>query len=243
MCSADGTRRDLIDQKGKEQLVHDPSSVPEVPRSLERPDSSKGHPSLLDSNSSKEAGFAMFPDERISQPAVPAENEQDRKCLATRGKTDTEVIREEAIELRASAQRETHDSNIRETFSRDHEDDLGNPHQPKSTASAVMTPFEQSMLEESGRSGNGFANDIPSVPLPTNFVLNEGVLRRPDDATSHAQIPMDCNTLGKLYSDRKLPSFPSKDQWKPVSGMSGQNYPAMPIKDSNVIVKNVSQGK
>ncbi|KAL8527534.1 hypothetical protein ACS0TY_005399 [Phlomoides rotata] len=34
----DGTR--LMDQKGKEQLCHDPSSVSEVPRSLERPDSS-----------------------------------------------------------------------------------------------------------------------------------------------------------------------------------------------------------
>lgn len=53
---------------------------------------------------------------------------------------------------------------------------------------------------------------------------------------------MDCNILGKLYSDKKS-NLQVKDQWKPVSGMNGQNYPVMPIKDSNVMVKNVSQGK
>lgn len=57
--------------------------------------------------------------------------------------------------------------------------------------------------------------------------MNEVVLQPTDDAASHAA------DLGKLYSDNKLPSFPFKDQWKPVSG----------IKDSNVIAKNVSQGK
>lgn len=233
-----------MDQKGKEQLVHDPSSISEVPRSFERPDSSKGgHPSILGPNQSKESDFAKFPDERFSQSAGAAENGNDRKCLVPRGKTDTEVIREEATELCASAQREKNDSSIRGTFGRDHEDGLGNHHQPKGIASAVMTPFEQSMLEENGWSGKGFANDIPSVSLPTNFVMNEAGLQRTDDATSHAQNPADCNALGKLYSDKKLQSFPFKDQWKPVSGIGGQHYPAMPIKDSNVIVKNVSQGK
>lgn len=242
-CSADGTRRDLVDQKGKEQLVHDPTSVPEVQRSLERPDSSKGHLPLLDSNSPKEADFVKFPDERISQSSVPFENEPDRKCSLTRGKTDTEVTREEATESRSSVQREPHDSSMRESFSCDHEDDLGNHHQRKSLSSAVMTPVEQSMLEDSGPSVNGFANDVANVPVSTTFVTNEGVLLRPEDATSHAQNPMDCNNLGKSYPDKIYSSFPLKDKWKPVSGMGGQNYPAMPIKDSNVTVRNFYQGR
>ncbi|XP_057803302.1 chromatin structure-remodeling complex protein SYD-like [Salvia miltiorrhiza] len=146
----DGTRRDLLDQKGKEQLVHDASNVPEAPRSIERPDSSKCNPPLLDSNTTKEADSMKFPDERISQPAVPVENDQDRNCSLSRGKPDIEVTREDAIESHASAQRETHDSSIKESYSCDHEDDLANHRQRKCISSAVITPFEQSMLEDSG---------------------------------------------------------------------------------------------
>lgn len=224
-CFADGTRRDLLDQKGKEA-----SSVPEAPRSIERPDSSKCNPPLLDTNLTKEAG------------SVPVENEQDRNCSVSRGKAEIEVTREDAIESHASARRETHDSSIRESYSCDHEDDLGNHRQRKGISSAVMTPFEQSMLEDSGPSVDGFTNDIANAPIPTSSFTNEGVPQRQEDTISHAQTPVDCTNLGKSYPDKKYPSFPLKDKWKPASGMSGQNYPAMPVKDSNVTVRNFYQG-
>lgn len=201
---------------------------------IERPDGSKGHHTILDSNSTKESDFVKFPDERISQPIAPVENEQDRNCSVTRGKIDTEVAREEAIGSHASVQRETHDSSIR-----DHEDDLGNHHQGKTTSSAVMTPFEQSVLEDSGPSVNGFPNDIAYVPVS---MTNERAQQRQEDTTSRAQNSTDCSNLGKSQSDKNFSVFPPNDKWKPASGMSDQNYPAIPIKDSNITVRNFYQG-
>ncbi|KAL0435435.1 UNVERIFIED_CONTAM: Chromatin structure-remodeling complex protein SYD [Sesamum radiatum] len=232
----DGTRRDHVDQKGKEQFIPDPSNVPEVPRSLERPDTSKGPPSILESNSLRESDFAKIPDERSTQPAMLAENEQDRKCLVTRRKTDAEVLTQDNIELHASAQREPHHSSTREAFSRNHDDDLGNIHQSKIVSSAVMAS-----CEESGGTGNGFANDMPKVPLPTNIAMHEEVLHRKDEATSQTQNPVDFHNIGNFHSDKKMQNFPLKDQWKPVPGMNAQNFSSVPVKDSNILVKNVSQ--
>lgn len=207
-------------------------------RSQERPDSSKGHLPLLDS----QADFVKFPDERINQPAAPVENEPDRKCSLTRGKTETEITREETTESRSSILRDAPDSSIRETFGCDHEDE-GNHHQRKSVPSAVMKPVEHSMLEDSGPSVNGFASDIANVPVSTCFATNEGTPVRPEDGTINAHNAMDGNSLGKSYPDKIFSSFSLKDKWKPVSGMSGQNYPAMPVKDSNVTVRNFYQGR
>ncbi|XP_020550492.1 chromatin structure-remodeling complex protein SYD [Sesamum indicum] len=237
----DGTRRDHVDQKGKDQFIPDPSSVSEVPRSLERPDSSKGPPSILDSNLLKEADFAKIPEERSTQPAMLAENEQDRKCLVTRRKTDAESLTQDNVELHASAQREPHHSSTREAFSRNHENDLGNIHQSKIVSSGVMASCEQSKLEESGGTGNGFANDVPKVPLPNNIAMHEEVLHRKDEATSQTQNPVDFHTAGNLHSDKKMQSFALKDQWNPVPGMNAQNFSSVPVKDSNILVKNVSQ--
>ncbi|KAL0371132.1 UNVERIFIED_CONTAM: Chromatin structure-remodeling complex protein SYD, partial [Sesamum angustifolium] len=237
----DGARRDHVDQKGKEQFISDPSNVPEVPRLLERPDGSKGPPSILDSNLIKEADFAKIPDERSTQPAMLVENEQDRKCLVTGRKTDAEILTQDNVELHASAQREPHHSSTREAFSRNHDDDLGNIHQSKIISSAVMAACEQSKLEESGGTGNGFANDMPKVPLPTNIAMHEDLLHRKDEATSQTQNPVDFHTVGNLHSDKKMQSFPLKDQWKPVPGVNAQNFSSVQVKDSNILVKNISQ--
>lgn len=186
---------------------------------------------MLDSNSTKESDFIKFPD---SQPIVPVENEQDRKCSLTRGKTDTEVTREEAIDSHTSVQRVAHDLSTR-----DHEDDMGN-HRGKITSSAIMTPFEQSVLEDSGPSVNGISNDLAFVPVS---IANERAQQRQEDTTSHGQSPMDFSNMGKSYPDKNFSIFPLKDKWKPASGMSGQNYPQIPIKDSNVALRNFYQGK
>ncbi|KAK6161644.1 hypothetical protein DH2020_005025 [Rehmannia glutinosa] len=102
----DGTRGDITDRKGKEQLVNDPSS--------------KSCSSILDSDSSKEVDFAKLSEKRSSRPVIPAANEQDRKCSVARGKTNVEVLTHEATELHASAKREPHDASTREIF--DHTD-------------------------------------------------------------------------------------------------------------------------
>ncbi|KAL0389353.1 UNVERIFIED_CONTAM: Chromatin structure-remodeling complex protein SYD [Sesamum calycinum] len=185
--------------------------------------------------------FLKSQDERSTQPAMLVENEQDRKCLVTGRKTDAEILTQDNVELHASAQRELHHSSTREAFSRNHDDDLGNIHQSKIVSSAVMAACEQSKLEESGGTGNGFANDMPKVPLPTNIAMHEDLLHRKDEATSQTQNPVDFHTVGNLHSDKKMQSFPLKDQWKPVPGVNAQNFSSVQVKDSNILVKNISQ--
>ncbi|CAA0833462.1 Chromatin structure-remodeling complex protein SYD, partial [Striga hermonthica] len=204
----DGSRREFIDQREKEQLINEPSSGPQALRALERPDGGKGQSSILNSYPSKEAIPAKLSEERSSLPAISAENDQDRKSSVARGKTEPGFLTNEAKELHASAQ---------------------------------LEPSEQSKFEESGGSGNGFPSDIIKLPLSTSFGMNDVGLYRKDDAKSGTQNNLDMNSHSKLYSDNKLPSIHVKDQWKPVAGMSGQNHPAIPFKDPNIMLQNVSQ--
>ncbi|KAL2486005.1 Chromatin remodeling complex SWI/SNF [Abeliophyllum distichum] len=199
----DGPRRDLIDQKDKEQF-NDPSNIPEASRQSERLVNTKGHSSFLDSGSSKGADVAKMED-KGGQPSILSENAQDRRnLLMTRRELDAEMHTSETV-VQTPAPGEQYESNTRN--------------------------LKQFKIEESSGTGIGFETDASKASLPATVVTHELVQQRKDDAVSFSQSP-DCSVLGNRRSDGKLPSFPSKDQWKPVLGMSGQSYPAM--------VKNVS---
>lgn len=234
---ADALRRDLIDQKGKDQLVHEPSSIPEVSRSLDRPDSSRSQASALDTNTASESDNAKVLEDKSAHYASQGENVQDRNFLATRRQNDADMPILESVELHSSAHGEPHGKSARELLH--HEDGLDNRQRSKNSDSAVVATYGEPKLENIG----GMQTDMSKAPLPGSFVLQEPVLQRKDDATSHTQDFTDHNNLGNLHSDRKLPNFPTNDQWKPASGMSGQSYPTMPVRDSDVMVKNVLHGK
>ncbi|KAL2507883.1 chromatin structure-remodeling complex protein SYD-like [Forsythia ovata] len=229
----DGPRRDLIDQKDKEQF-NDPSNIPEASRQSERLVNTKGHSSFLDSGSSKGADVAKMED-KGGQPSIQSENAQDRRnLLMTRRELDAEMHTSETV-VQTPAPGEQYESSTRNVSISNHGYDLKNSHrQIGSTivASTVISPAEQFKIEESSGTGIGFETDASKASLPATVVTQESVQQRKDDAVSLSQSPDCCSVLGNRRSDVKLPSFPSKDQWKPVLGMSGQSYPAM--------VKNVS---
>ncbi|XP_075522115.1 chromatin structure-remodeling complex protein SYD-like isoform X2 [Primulina tabacum] len=119
----DGPHRDLIDQKGKEQI---PTSVPEASRPLDKPASSKPHPSILESSSLMEANNAKVLEEKSFPPAILFENEQDRNHLLATRKIESEIQSYEGVGLHSSVTKELRDLNLREISTRNLEDDSWN---------------------------------------------------------------------------------------------------------------------
>ncbi|XP_022869717.1 uncharacterized protein LOC111389097 [Olea europaea var. sylvestris] len=229
----DGPRRDLIDQK--EEQLKDPSNIPEASRQSERLVNSKGHSSFVDFGSSKGAEFAKIMEDKGGQPSILFENEQDRRNLIVTGRElDAEMPNSETV-VQTLAPGEHYELDMRNISINNHGfDSKHSQRQTGSTivASVVIPPAEQLKLEESSGTGTGYETDASKASLPATVVMHELVPQKNDDAVSLSQGPTGCSDLGNRLRDGKLPSFPSKDQWKPVLGMSGQSYPAM--------MKNVS---
>ncbi|CAI9761373.1 unnamed protein product [Fraxinus pennsylvanica] len=217
--------RDLIDQK--EEQANYSSNIPEASRQSERLVNTKGHSSFVDSRSSKGSEVAKMEDKR-GQPSILSENAQDRRNhLVTRRELDAEMPTLETV-VQTSAPGEQYESNMRNISISNHGYDLKNSHRQIGSsivASVVIPPSEQLKLEESSGTGIGCETDASKASLAATFATHESVPQRKDDALSLNQSPTDCSVLGNRRPDGKLPSFQSKDQWKPVLGMSGQSYP------------------
>ncbi|CAA2954335.1 chromatin structure-remodeling complex SYD [Olea europaea subsp. europaea] len=222
----DGAPRDLIDQK--EEQGNDPSNIPEASRQSERLVNTKGHSSFVDSRSSKGAEVAKMMEDKRGKPSILSENAQDRRNqLVTRRELDAEMPTLETV-AQTPALGEQYESNTRNVSISNHGYDLKNTYRQIGSsigASVVIPPAEQLKHEESSGTGIGFETDASKASFPAIVATHDSVPQRKDDALSLAQSPTDCSVLGNRRPDGKLPSYSSKDQWKPILGMSGQSYP------------------
>ncbi|GMP88119.1 hypothetical protein CsSME_00040216 [Camellia sinensis var. sinensis] len=89
--------------------------------------------------------------------------------------------------------------------------------------------------------GIGIHNEAAKGSAPGSMVLHESVPERKDNAQSQSQILADCNIQGSRHADNHLPSFPSREHWKPISGMEAEHQTVMHVKDASVLMKNVSE--
>lgn len=235
-CSID--HRELVDHKGREQLVTDQGSAPEVTRTFggagetDRLFSGPMHSGVLtDTNSSMEAEKANLMEDKNGK-LDPSEHARKMRMIQ-----DAEVPIQDATESQASARRGVPtDSKSFPPYN--HEHALANSEQfgmfPQ--ASSVMGTSKQMKPDMSGRSGTEASKVSPPASANTH---GSGLLMK-DNHTGQSQNLVDAQ--GNQHADSSLPSLPLRQQWKSVPGVINQSPATMQVKDSNIMLKNLSQG-
>lgn len=241
-CSKD--RRELVDPKGREQLVTDQGSASEVTRTFggagETDRLSSGPtPSgiLTDTNSSMEGENANLMEDKNGQLDPSEHADERRPQRKMRMIQDTEMPIQDATESQASALRGV-PTDPKSFPPYNHE------HAPASTeqlgmfpqVSSVMGTSKQMKPDLSGRSGTEASKVSPPASANTH---GSGPLMK-DNHTGQSQNLVD--TQGNRHADGNLPSLPLRQQWKSVPGVINQSPATMQVKDSNIMLKNLSQG-
>ncbi|XP_019163693.1 PREDICTED: chromatin structure-remodeling complex protein SYD isoform X2 [Ipomoea nil] len=234
----DGTRRDLVDQKGREHSVREQSNASEATRSfltgreverLASGPSSLGIPG--DANMSKEAENQNVMEDRGCQLSVSSEHGEDRRCLRKMRKIpEGETTVQEGTGSQASASRLLHpESNS--LGATDHEDASANSHQlgMPNQASFVLNASKQIKPELNNWSGPGGQTETSRSLASAPTILHEsGSLIK--DATNQSQNPVDYNQ-GIRQADNTFPNFPVRQQWKSVSVVDSQ-FPSTVVRNA-----------
>ncbi|KAL3354169.1 hypothetical protein AABB24_018693, partial [Solanum stoloniferum] len=238
-------RRELVDHKGREQLVTDQGSASEVTRTFggagETDRLSSGPtPSgiLTDTNSSMEAENANLMEDKNGQLDPSEHADERRPQRKMRMIQDAEMSIQDATESQASALRGV-PTDPKSFPPYNHENAPANTEQlgmfPQ--ASSVMGTSKQMKPDLSGRSGTDASKVSPPASANTH---GSGLLVR-DNHTGYSQNLVDSNAQGNRHADSNLPSLPLRQQWKSVPGVINQSPTMMQVKDSNITLKNLSQ--
>lgn len=239
--SSDGLNRDLIEHKGKEQSISDPSRCPEgfrtsgVPdhlRSIDRlpsvPPSAGTH---AESKMVKESDNSTSMEGEKSQSTALSEHIEDRR----------HHLESQAFSFRGMQS----DSNARNTPVSNREQDAGNNPQQiamQNQASFVMGPTKQMRPDMTGWMGNGYQTETSKALSTAPGVAPESLMQRKDNTAGHCQGPADAQG-GNRRIDNNLPTLQPREQWKPVPAMNGQNNSVMPMKEPNVLLRSATQGE
>lgn len=239
LCSIDVNHRELVDHTGREQLLTDQGSASEVTRPLggagETDRLSSGPTSsgvIADTNSSMEAENANLMEDKSSQLDPSEHADERRPQRKMRMIQDAEVPIRDATESQASALRGV-PIDSKPLAPNNHEHASANTEQlgmfPQ--ASSVTGTSMQMKPDLSGWSGT----EASKVSPPASANTHESGLLMKDCAA-------DSNAQGNRHADSNLPSLPLRQQWKSVPGAINQSPIMMQVKDSNIMLKNLSQG-
>lgn len=236
----------MIDHKGKEVSVNEPNSIPEVSRAYGMLDTTRAAPSTgthTEGNFSKDAdNSTSMKEDKSGYYAVPSEHAEDRRHHLRR-KSGAEMPKQETSESQAGVKC---DSNTRNIPIGSHEDDSGNNHQQiviPHHASLVTGTTKPMKADVSFWNGNGCQMEASNVSAAVNALTHESQQKRKDNCAGQSQSAAESSGLGLQHTNSNLPSLPLREQWKPISGMDGQNNILMPVKDSDVVLRNDFPGK
>ncbi|OIT40393.1 hypothetical protein A4A49_33159 [Nicotiana attenuata] len=96
--------------------------------------------------------------------------------------------------------------------------------------------------------GHKHANEARSYWLEWKCGTEASKVSPPASANTHESgllmkdCPADSNAQGNRHADSNLPSLPLRQQWKSLPGAINQSPVTMQVKDSNIMLKNLSQG-
>ena len=123
-----------------------------------------------------------------------------------------------------------------------HKDDLENRQQAgiANQASSVMGISKQMKPDTISWTGIGSQNESAKGSLPGSMVPHESLPERKDSSSSPSQLLPEYNIQRSRRADSHLTAFPSREHWKPISGVEAEHQTEMPVKDGNVVTKNVS---
>ncbi|KAF7120098.1 hypothetical protein RHSIM_Rhsim13G0223800 [Rhododendron simsii] len=116
--------------------------------------------------------------------------------------------------------------------------------QPDSSARTLAVSYDKDHLDkgQAGITNKASAVDGVSKQMKLEMVPLESMSYRKDTGPSQSQIPADCNIQQNQNSDSHLTSFTLSDDRKPISGKEAEQQMMVPLKDANVLAKNVFEG-
>ncbi|XP_052198184.1 chromatin structure-remodeling complex protein SYD isoform X2 [Diospyros lotus] len=227
----DASRKELIDHKGKGLSINDQSynsgvlPVPGASLSKESED-----PNLMGDKSHLPSDLSAQAEERWHP-------------LATRGRSEAEASIQEILDPQAFLSRgsQLDSSRVRDLSVSSQKEDSRNGQQAGNAkqASSLMGINKQTKPELINWTGAG--NEFADGSVPGSVISQESVSERRDGAPSQLQILPDSSIQGSRHAGSHLPSFPSGEHWKPISGTEAERQTVMTMKDANVLLKNVSE--
>ncbi|XP_071909795.1 uncharacterized protein [Coffea arabica] len=229
----EGARKEMIDHKGKELSVNEPTTgVLDNTRGALSTGPQAGGNFLKDADNN-----ASMKEDKSGYHAMPSEHAEDsRQHSALRRRLEAEMPKQETSESQASSLRGIQsDSNSRSIPVSIHEDDSGNNHQQIviSHHAPLVTGRSKTMKHDvSFWNGNG-------CQMEASGLTHASQQQRKENFANQCQNAAESNGLGHRDTDSDLPSVPLREQWKPISGMDGQNNILMPVKDSDIVLRNV----
>ena len=227
----------MIDHKGKELSVNEPTTgVLDNTRGALSTGPQAGGNFLKDADNN-----ASMKEDKSGYHAMPSEHAEDsRQHSALRRRLEAEMPKQETSESQASSLRGIQsDSNSRSIPVSIHEDDSGNNHQQIviSHHAPLVTGTSKTMKHDvSFWNGNG-------CQMEASGLTHASQQQRKENFANQCQNAAESNGLGHRDTDSDLPSVPLREQWKPISGMDGQNNILMPVKDSDIVLRNVLPGE
>lgn len=239
---AEGPSKDMIEQKGKEQLFDGTSNTSDVPtpygrlENLRESDNLRLDPSsvgmLADVKLTK-GEYMNMQGEKNGMPSGPTEyGEESRQIMMARRKPDSEIQTGEIVQSQLSVKGVHPDGlSSRSSPRNNHRDDSDNRHQQVRSidqASSVMGMGQHLQTEVNGQSGNSCDEEASNLSLQSLAALNESVPERKDNTPNQSYSLADRNFQGSRPADSYLPSFPSSAHWKPLSRTDGGNIMVSP---------------
>ncbi|PSR86840.1 Chromatin structure-remodeling complex protein like [Actinidia chinensis var. chinensis] len=219
----DGPSKELIDNKGKELSINDPSNILEDSMPLGR------------LNNVRETEIV---------PQAPSSTGNRAEANFLKESEDPNMIQEIA-ESQAFLTKGPQPNSLRGGLTvSNHKDDLENGQQAgiANQASSVMGISKQMKPDTISWTGTGSHNESAKGSLPGYMVPHESLPERKDSAPSPSQLLPEYNIQRSRRADSHLTAFPSRELWKPISGVEAEHQTAMLVKDGNVLTKNMSEG-
>ncbi|KAK2995301.1 hypothetical protein RJ640_010907, partial [Escallonia rubra] len=242
--------RDVIDQKGNEQSVDDPSSTSEVATPFGKLENAmeteRTPPGSSHTGTSAEVNMLTEAENNMTEginflPSGLSGHAEERKhLLAPRRKPEDEV------QIKGA---QSDAFSVRDLASTRQNANLESRHRQvgmTNQASSVMVASQQIKPEVIGWSGNGSRYEAPKVSLPTSALPPEPVPapERKDITRSQSQNGGDVDdSEGNRHADCYLPGFASRDHSRPLLGTVGGHELANPVKDADIVAKSASQGE
>ncbi|KAI8526239.1 hypothetical protein RHMOL_Rhmol13G0293200 [Rhododendron molle] len=113
-----------------------------------------------------------------------------------------------------------------------------------SSARNLAVSYDKDHLDKGQAGITNKASSVEGVSkqMKLEMVPLESMSHRKDTGPIQSQIPADCNIQQNQNADSHLTSFTLSDDRKPISGMEAEQQMMVPLKDANVLAKNVFEG-
>lgn len=258
--NVEGSRKELVDPKGKVQSSSEPNNVPEMTMPFGKmtnaretdkmpPGTSSVVGRFQDAESlSKEVGNSKM-EEKSVQPSDHSVFSDERKHFLTSRKPDAEMQIQESTGSQAGlTMASQHDSSGVRTglVVSAPGDKMENGHLQVGRANqavSIMAVNKQTSSEMVGWTAVGNHDEVSRGVLPASSVQHDLVPERKDNAPSQVQKLINTASSGNIRVDNNLSSLSLRDRWKPVSGIDNNHHAIHMLKDANMMPKHGSQGE